>query len=274
MKSIDSEELLSRLAEAEDEDPDEAAAWPTEALLADYRAGRLPPEEEERLELAMARDRALRHRLLALAAVRPVPAAESAAIPRVREAVLAAAWPAPRRGLWAAAAALVAAAILPWLLLRDGQPPERPLPEYAVEVAGLAVERDGAPTDGPGSAVAQALPQTRVSIVATAEGEPVAGVDYGLYRQRGARLERLPTGGAIEIEARPEAVVLEAEAEDLVGEAPGTHTLFVVVARQGELPRGLVLATGEGAVQALEDGGARRVLPVVIELKDPLSEER
>lgn len=274
MKSIDSEELLSRLAVAEDEGPDEAAAWVTEAMLADYRAGRLSSEEEERLELAMARDAALRHRLLALAAVGPVPAVESAVIPRVREAVLAALRPAPRRGLWAAAAALVAAAILPWLLLSDGKRSERQLPDYAVEVAGLAVDRDGSPGDGTGASVAEALARTRVSIVATAEGEPVAGVDYGLYRQQGGRIERLETGGAIEIEVRPEAMVLEAEAADLVGDAPGRHTLFVVVAWRGELPPEQELAAGASAVQVLEDGGDRRVLPVVIELKDPLAEER
>ncbi len=282
MRAIDPEALLAKLAEAdtEDEDGDLAAAHgaaspspptavsPTEAVLVAYREDRLSAAEAERIAGALASDPALRRRLIALGGMtRPQLS------PRVREAVLAAAGTAPRPGLrprlsrrraaWvgaAAAAALLAVAVLPWLLGRQGGTPARPLPEYAVEVSGLAAERDG-PRAG---TTAAALAGTRVRIVATAEGEAVAGVEYGLYRQAGDRFERLPAGGPIRFDATAEAAVFEAEAAALVGRTPGRHTLWVVVARHGELPAGAELAAGGD----LARGGSHRMMPVVIVLGD------
>lgn len=293
MRPIDPETLLAKLAEVDTEDGDDGlaaahgatervpatAAKPTEAVLVAYRTGRLAAADAERLEEALASDPALRHRLIELGGM-----ARPQLAPRVREAVLAAAGTAarptpvvsaagtasrpvprlaPRRAAWvaaAAAAALLAVAVLPWLLGRQGGAPARPLPDYAVEVSGLAAERDGASA----GAVAEAFAGTRVRIVATAEGEAVAGVEYGLYRQAGDRLERLPAGGPIRFDATAEAAVFEAEAAALVGRAPGRHTLLVVVARQGELPTERELAAGG----ELERRSSRQVMPVVIVLED------
>lgn len=268
MRPIDPEELLAELtaAEAETERTRPAAdlptgAGPSEALLAHYQAGRLSAADEERVERELAEDSELRHRWIELGGVAPPQLP-----PRVREAVLAAVRPAPRRGWWAAAAAaLVGVTVVPWLLLSDRVGNGKPLPAYAVEVAGLAADRGGT---RPG-AEALALPETRISIVATAEEEPVAGVEYGLYRQEPGRLARLLPGGPIRLEARPEAAVFEAPAAALVGSAPGRHQLFVVVARRGQLPPDRALAAGEDAGEALARGGHRQVLPVAIVIGEP-----
>jgi hypothetical protein len=288
VNDTDSETLLRELAQLEESGE---GVPPATGRLASYRAGTLPAEEAERLEELLAGDVAARERLAALAGVMlPRPP------DRVRAEVLASAGRelskgrsrgrGPGRGwVWAAAAGLVlAAAALVFYLRRPpsgGWPAGRALPVYEVAVTGLAGVRSLPGAEATPQDHAEALPETRVSITVAPADRAVAGVDFGLYRLAGDRLERISagvegaagapgaTGPAIHQVSGRGAASFDALAADLVGRSPGAHALFLVVAPRGELPPGRQLAPGEDPARALAAAGRHRVYPLRITLRAP-----
>lgn len=262
MNRIDPEFLLRELARV----PEAADGEPVPAdLLAAYRAGTLSAAETEQLERRLAASPEARERLAATAGVRLDSPGE-----RVRRAVLdgetAGSRPVVPRRRWrrairaVAAAAMVAVAV--GLVWRTQGPPAEapPLPGFEIGLAGgLASDRAHAVT---GSRIV-ANPHSRVT-VAFRPQRAVAGLEFGLYREKGGRLEPLRPGGAIRQVLGRGAAEWTARAADLVGDAPGTHTLWAVVAREGELPE------GTGLVPADLPQGGRVVQTLVITLRPPV----
>lgn len=240
---------------------------PPDEALAAYREGRVTDEEGERIEAQLADSPAARTRLAELAGVTaPAPP------PAVRERVLAR-FPgrAPRHPVrrWLAAAALAASLLLAVgysVLHRPGLPAGL---EYQVTASGIARERSAGPAAGP----VEAYPETRVRLVIEPQGEALAEVDFGIYRERGPSLERLTPGGPLTLEIRRGAAVLTGPASSLVGDRPGTYDLYLVVARPGDLPAEHGLEPGADREAVLEDGGRRRAYSVRLHLLAPPTSE-
>lgn len=246
--------------EAPKEAPEEV---PAEAL-ATYRAGTLSEEEARQLESRIAASPKSRQRLAALGGVRlDEPPAE------IRRRVLAAApgsgtgrvsapgrswrWPA------AAAAVLLAALALPFLLEEPGGSPLPPGLSFDVTVSGQPPTRsstDSAPASGE---AVPARPDTRVSFVAEPRGQAVDGLDFGLYGQRGETLQRLDGRPPVERRLGRGTAAFTAPAAALVGSEPGLYTVFLVVGREGDLP-------AELPAVGLEEDGRRQVYPHRIQL--------
>ncbi len=263
-------ELLWRLAGG---DPGNDPPPPDEVLVA-YREGRLSPAEEEALETLLIASRPARERLVALAGVTlPTPR------PSVRTHVLARRPDRRPRVLWWTAAA--AAALLLVFGLTVLRPPRLPSDAtFTATLTGLAQSRSapGAGETPETTRKTEALPDTRVRILVEPEGPARAGVEFGLYRPAGSRLERLTPSHELRLDVGRGVARFEATARHLVGEVPGAHWLYVVVAEAGDLPRGATLAAGEDPVAHLAGRERRRVLPIQILLRsaplaDPVLEE-
>lgn len=265
MNRTDPEFLLRELAQIP-EPPEMPGGEPVpDELLAAYRAGTLGAAETERLERRLAASPEARERLAAAAGVKLDGPGE-----RVRRAVLAReaagsrpAFPGRRRlrAVQAAAAAALLAVAVGLVWRAQGPPVEAPpLPAFEISLAGgLASDRSAAVT----ASRIVADPHSRVT-VAFRPQRAVAGLEFALYRDRGGRLERLHPGGAIRQVLGRGAAEWTARAADLVGDSPGTHTLWAVVAREGELPQ------GAGLQPAGLPGKGRLVRTLVITLRPPL----
>jgi hypothetical protein len=268
MNQSDPEFLLRELARIEETDGEEPV--PVE-LLAAYRSGTLSSAETERLERRLAASPGARQRLAAAGGV-----ALAGPDERVRRAVLAPAATGsrpdvPRRRRRFAVRAVAAAAMLAlaiglaWRSQLPHSPGEPPLPAFEITLSGgLASDRATIVT---GAAIT-AEPHSRVTLVFRPR-QAVAGLEFGLYRENGGRLERLRPGGAIRQVLGRGAAEWTARAADLVGDAPGEHPLWAVVARQGDLPDGTDVALGHGPEKGLAAGGRRAVQTLRITLRPP-----
>ncbi len=277
MRPEECEEWLHQLAEAQ-EGAEEAGARPGEGAptldeLARYRAGELSPAEAEAVERGLLVSGEARWHLAQLGGVsRPVPPS------RVRRAVLDGlkASPAPARvpsraRWWAAAASLVFALAGSCLLLpRITRGPASPLPEYEVSVRGLAAQRGeaviGAPVEGTvvDAVAVSAYPSTRLVLDVTSLGSSLEDdAELGLYRRQRQELARVKPGEGLTVEAGSGAWRVSGITDRLVGDEPGDHSLWLVVARPGALPGERVLLAGRRPEVAL--GAAdRRVLGVTV----------
>jgi len=280
MDRIDPEELLWETSTVAEERPAEGAGEvpadvPSGDVLEAYRRGELDPADRERLEDLLAGDPAARRRLLALAGV-----ADETPPPAVRERLLVR-FAGSRRRRWplaVVAAAAVVVAFLGWWLLsptlpgagdRAGTVAALAGTGYEVRVEALAQVRSA----GAGGEAA-AHPRTRVRIFVEPEEAAVAGVELGLYRLRGGRLERLPVGAELSLEAERGAGVFEAAAATLVGSEPGTRELLVAVAPEGRLPAALPAVSPEAAAAALARASGGKVYRrTVTVLPEPVDEE-
>lgn len=274
MRTDEIEELLwevGRAAGEEEAGRSGASAVADEALRA-YREGALPGGEAARLEASLAGDAALRARLAELAGVEPPPPPAA-----LRRRLLDAGAGGARRGRGLAQrlalplAASLALAVGGWWLAGRPQSASPLLgPDaYQVTVEGLAALRSSPGAGGPPSAASvppetrAVLPETRVRVRVEPRAVAAAGVEIGLYRRRGDRLERLPVAGPVtRIESRG-AAELTAPAAALVGPEPGERS-FYVVAVAGALPPELRLAgAGEAGIEAALAGGGRRFVRAV-----------
>jgi hypothetical protein len=245
MTTPDRDDLLWRLGLHAD--PGETGGEvPDDALLAAYRRGELDPDAERRVEGVLAASAAARRRLAKLAGHPPAePPAEvrerflEAFAAATGEATTAGArprWSDRRRGrssgrwLGLAAAALLAVAA-GLAVHRQLAPPALPAAlSYEVTATGLSRVRGEESVPRP----VEALPDTVLRIAASPVSGAVEGVEVALYRRRGDTLERLDPGPRLRLTAERGAARFEARAADLVGERPGAHDLYVVVARSGE----------------------------------------
>lgn len=246
---------------------------PDHRLVA-YREGRLSRADAESCEHDLGRSVEARARLAELAVLESVtPSAH------VRQAVLASfdgsfrlpAAPAcePARGplrgslLKAAAIAVFGLGMLLLMQLSLAHPSQRTLPPdlaYEVQAEGLAQVRRPAP----GGREIEAYPETRVRITVSPRAAAVNDIEFGVYRESAARLERLHAG--IETRAIRGAAVVTAEARDLVSPDAESARLYLVAARPGDFPA--TLEVGQGAAgAALEEAGRRRAYPFVIHLR-------
>lgn len=273
------ERLLHRLAEV-DEPPEEGgsdAAVPADALLAAYRAGRLPEEEARRLEALLGRSAAARARLAHLAGVAPAaptPDARRRTLevlgrpPQRRSSGRPTAWnPAWR---WAAAAVLAVSvgALLTWSPGSPAPQPATPLPELHASIYGRAEVRSAPAGNAGRSAVAS--PDTRVEITAVLD-PPRAGLEVALYALGGGgeTFERLPA--VPHWESRSTAT-FHVGAAELAGPEPGMVRLFVVAGEEGRLPARATMKPGaetpaaEALAAALGGGLQARVEPLTLEI--------
>jgi hypothetical protein len=149
-----------------------------------------------------------------------------------------------------------------------GRATTSPLPAglaFDVTASGLAAVR------GPSSRAdgeVEAYPNTRVRLAVTPRGAAVSGLELGLYRLHGERLERIE---AADFREERGAATLSAAAADLVGREPGRHTLYVVVARRRDVPPTETDATGRDPELLLAATGRRLVYPFTIDLLPPAS---
>jgi len=234
-----------------------------EETLRAWRDGRLQEAEAEAVEARLASSSEARARLAALAAVEP-----EAPPPALRHRVLERFGTRPSQGLvrwWkpvvGLAASLLVAVGIGYLLLGRGPSPLPAELAFDLAASGLAEHRGEAPPVAGGAI--QAYAETRVRLEVTPRAAGAAGLDFGLYRVRGGHLERLAPPGAVDarVELRVErgAATLSAQAVELVGPEPGRSTLYVVVARQGDLPPPVVEVSGEEPEALLAAAGRRLV---------------
>lgn len=243
---------------------------PSPEVITAYREGRLDENQARSLEALLARHRQARRRLAEAAgvgAIGPSPASRERALRAFDEtfAERREQRRQPRtwsRRRWSAAAAIAASVVLAVTLSVNGP---QPLPDglaYEVAAYGLAEQRS-APT---GEAVVKALPATTIRLEVTphevAEGE----VEFGLYRLRDRQLERLLPGSTLRLEVERGSAVFAGRAGDLLAAREGEHSLYVAVARPGNLPVRQALAEGSSPVDALADAGERLVYEQVIRL--------
>lgn len=273
MSESDYDRLLRALADVDEPTP----AWvPDDDQLRRYRAGGLDEDESTRVELALGRSAAARERLAALGGVdlaKPSPATRArvlATLEPSRGATRVTPRPTPRRAWWQAVAA--AAAVV--LTIGYCYLPERGLPDtlrYVAEVRGLEVSRGATVSDRADEATARAVPDTLLRLTLTAVENGSSEVAYGLYRQSGSRLERVAEAEGLRLETGPGGAEFQIPAARLVGERPGSHRIFLVAARPGNLPDRLTLASGADPLVVLAEDGRRRVQSVRIELQEPAS---
>jgi hypothetical protein len=278
---------MSRSDDIEDSDGSDRLG-PDDARLRAWREGRLGEDEARAVEAALAASPEARDRLAALAGVEAqAPPAE------LRRRTLRRFGPAEAAGggrWWRPVVALAASLVVAVGLLQlfgAGEP--NPLPgdlAFDVAVRGLADTRTdtrGAVTDT-GAEPATAYPETPLRFAVTPRGAAVADLDFAIYREApgGERLVRAadsdPESGLATIRVDRGAATLTAPASDLTGplngSAPGRHTLFVVVARRGDLPPEELEVGGDEPAALLHDGGRRLVYPRPIELLPPGSGAR
>ncbi|MCB1037775.1 MAG: hypothetical protein KDD47_28335, partial [Acidobacteria bacterium] len=198
-------------------------------LLDAYRTGALEADERRLVETRLRREPVLRRRLARRAGLAPE-------LPEgLRERVLDTI--SKKHGIsggshgtrWLAAAALLLLGVATVLLL-----PARRLPPevaYQVEVRGLAQTRDL----GSGGGTAEASAGTVVRIVARPEQTLATEVTFGIYRQTADELQRVPEA-VLDLERHGDAATLSVRADELIEGDPGFYTLYLVVARPGDLP--------------------------------------
>ncbi|MEM9594551.1 MAG: hypothetical protein AAGD06_09815 [Acidobacteriota bacterium] len=250
----DPEDLLWQLPQG----PAESSGAPIDDdELEAFERGELPAAERRRLEARLASDPEARRRWLDRHRGLRRPSRD------LRRRVLQAR-PAPepkrqarRRGrasIWAAAASLLLAFGLAWLVgygRGGGASAPGPVPEHMVTVRGLAEERAGSIDEPTPDAAEETMvfADTRVVV----EAEPVTSSNpegsetwvYAVYRRDGDRLRRIRgTKTDLRWTYGPGAVRLEATASELLGtDRPGTYRLLFLVAEDGGLPRSLPLDT-------------------------------
>lgn len=267
MRRIEIEELLWELARLEDEgrgigDAETVPEVP-DAVLEAYRAGALSEEETDRVERYLVRSTAGRERLAELAGVSPPAMSDAARRRFIRHRALRhralghrvlgtqvrptevrpgrrRSTPVPPSWLLAAALALVVVGAA-WFLLFPGTSEKLPpLPEIEASIQGLAEVR-GEALAGSDFTTAEADTAVTVGVVVH---PPRAGLEVGLYVFRPDRhaVVRLPLR-AVWTDRR--TAVFRAAARQLVGESPGTYTLFAVIGRADGLPPDRILRSGE-----------------------------
>ncbi len=251
MRPSDPEELLWELSLADGDDDGEV---PPDELLTAYRAGGLPADEAQRIELQLAHSSAARERLRELAGIAP-----PAPLASLRSRWLGPAKPARTVG-WLAAAALLAVALgLGWYLTGSSAPADLPATlTFDVSLELLAEVRGGSDTGDTGTAFAD----TPVRIVVEPEDVAVAELEFGLYRRRGAVVERLTDG--IDVELRRGTAVFTATAGRLASaesspSRPGPQELLIAIARTGRLPPSLTLGAGEDAATRLAQSSGGQI---------------
>ena len=235
----------------------------TDRLLDAFRQGSLSPGDRQDLLTRLRREPALRRCLAARAGVAPVPPAA------IRDRVLAKIAPKKKflhRGRWlAAAAALVVALGLALLSPPSDLPPEV---SYSVEIRGIAAVREPSGNPGP----AEAFSNTVIRMIVRPAQEHDQEVVFAVYRAQEGSLARVPETD-IEVARHGGAATLSAEAGNLIAGGPGTHTLYLVVARSDDLPPEIAMRSGDDLRDRLTDGGRRRAYPVSIRLLPNSSEE-
>lgn len=282
--SDNSDVLLWELVQLGDEDGDER---PSDALLNAYRRGELEPESAAALEALLFRSAAARERLTELAGLArssPPLAGREQFLEAFSATVTARKRESSSRFQrhWLPLAAALALAVAAALFWRQGGP--APLPEDAVfDVTATGRSKDR--SEPAGAAATEAFPDTTVRIAVAPRDLAVEGLAVGLYRLRrapspgaGTVLERVSPRARVTVTEDRGATLFEARARDLVGTEAGVHELVVVVARQGDLPRGRELVGGADEWMAsLAEGERRRIYPLqvlLLEAPQPDEEER
>jgi len=265
MSAMTPEERLWKVSGVE---TDQGGTVPPDDVLRAYRAGRLPAPELERIERVLCRSARARERLAELAGT-------SLAVPRarIRRRVLESErasrwrWPVGRAGSAAALLALAALGSFGYHWLSPDRAPAvaNPIPpglEFDVRVEGLSVVRSS-----PGTTTA--LPGTTIRITVEPRQDAAAGLEFGIYTLRSGSARRLAPSAGLRLETARGAAVFTATAERLVGDAPGTHELFLVAAREGALPEAVTLYPDRPVDELLAAASGGRVYRRTLTLLHP-----
>jgi hypothetical protein len=136
---------------------------------------------------------------------------------------------------------------------------------YRVTISGMAQERSARSA----ASEAEVYPQTRVRIAAEPLGAAIADLEFGLYRRAEHGLVRVGPGEGLAVEVYRGAAVFTGRAGDLVGERPGTHELYVVVARPGQLPPHLRFEAADDPITRLAAVCRCLVYRRILKLRSP-----
>ncbi|MEM1205892.1 MAG: hypothetical protein AAGN66_21860 [Acidobacteriota bacterium] len=267
MNDQDRDELLweaGRRLEGADEPPTADGAGPGPAVpeastLAAYRRGDLDPAAAEAVERALADSAEARAALARAAGLGEAPPGhlrrrvlEAFDAERRGSSVVPFGRPSPRRvrAWWGLAAAAVLALAVFW-----GRSPVPSLPPdfaYELTVQGLATERGG---EDSGAAL-EAYTDTLV-VLGAMPNVAVEDLEVGFYRRLdGDALERLRLP-ADRIASERGATRIEATGGELLGTVPATGTLFVVLARSGDLPEAASIDAADPEADLAADGRRR-----------------
>ena len=260
---------------------------PTDALLDDYRRGRLEPRQRERIEWALTRSGRARRRLFDIAEL-PVPRR----VERVRRRLFegeplgtgdrprgwgdrSSAWwnlPSVRLAVGVALAAIAVAIFLRPTAPAPAITEAGELPEYVVRARGLAARRDAGRLPSDHEVRVTADGRLRIFVEPVDVGVP--DVRFGLFRETASGLERIAPGiagdfdivrGAASIELAVDGVIaLEPRAEGDVSEP--RPRLWITVGAQ-DAPVTLDCADADRCRDRLEETAAR-VFPLSITLDD------
>ncbi len=276
MKPDDREQILIQLAERDDPafDANSTPEAVSDTLLTAFVEGALDAAERRRVEALLVRSPVARRRLESMAGKLPVEAPSDIRQALVHRFGRQRENRSRRRVRWRSLAAALVAVVAGGIFLWPAPLP----PAYDVGISGLEALRrrheigpSMTDADATESRVATALRDTRVTVTAVVRGRAERDVDVALYRMRGDVVERFPEGPGVVREERRGVVVLHARAADLVGDAPGTYQLFLVLARNADLPSTLEIPRllGDDSDEIVDDG--RRWHRLVLHLRNPIA---
>ena len=238
---------------------------PTDATLRAYVEGRLDPAEQAACEAHLTQSPQGRDRLVELTGVQldsPSEALRERVLAHLPKPVRVRGEPKPHRQHsrrhWLTAAAAVIALAVVGLQFFVPQPSDRTFADFTVHASGIKTDRsagDASLLDA--SAPFRAYANTEVTINARIQGEPVRKTEYGLYLRRADRLVRIEIPTIVTHSCSD----FVATAREIVGETPGTYSLFVVAGLPGELPDRVELDDRDPS-QALARESRGRVQPV------------
>ncbi len=254
MNPTEFDKLMQQVAELETS----TGQQPSREILDAYRSRSLPPEDREHLDHLLAHNPRARQILLEAAGL-----PTEGPSPALRQRALAA-FPAPDARAfswpkWLAAAVVLATAS--WLLIFGSRDAElRPFVDsetYDVKIYGIAKSRSTPDATEPLEAYADSVIRIEIAARKAAQSE----VEFGIYHQRGNQLLRVVRADSDSLEASKGAVIIRAQAEDLVGSRLGNQVLFITVARLGDLPASIELQPADSAFERLAANDRRRVYP-------------
>lgn len=260
MTQHDVEKLFQELSFIKDEHPD--GPIPPDQTLQAYREGSLSEEETRRLEALLAENPAALERLAESGGITP-PRPSPEIWKRVSSRIPRPARPLFRGHKWFVGAAALAAVLLLvvgfWFQSSPGLPQEL---TYEVKMQGYSPVRAQAATAG----LTQAYAEDEVRIDAVPRDNAMAGLDFGLYRERDVMLERIATEDGLHLETNRGEARFTALAADLVGSEPGEYTLFMVIAHRGGLPGSRRLEPGQEPTAVLAAGPRKLVYSLPLKL--------
>lgn len=237
------------------------------AVLDAYRRGEFDAGAAAALEIRLASSQTARRALVARGSESVRPPAH------VRAAVLASIRPARNRTWWSlAAAAIFVLTLLGVQVLHRGR---ASLPPFEISALDPSAVRGAPGADFTANNTVSLPADDPLLLLVRPTWDSVPGTELGLYRRLGTVIERVDERPWVVREAPEDAGrFLVDSAAMLVGDRPGSRTIWVVAAWRGELPERLELradSSDDAAFGRLADGGRRQPHPIVVTITPAIS---